>query len=68
MLKGLAKAALRFPRRHRTFFSDPRHVVGTLTRLLICLERERTDLPFAMALLTVCLNDPRDLARIGRDV
>ena len=39
--------------------------IGPLTGMLVGLERKRSDLPLAVTLLTVLLDDPRDFSGVG---
>ncbi len=58
----------RVPGGHGALLRHRRDVVGALPRLGVIEERERRDLPRAMAFLAVLLEDGDDVAVIGRGV
>ncbi len=66
VLERLAETPLGLPGRHRTISGHGRDIPGTLAGLFIVLERKGRDLSGTVAFLTVLLDDPRDLAGVGR--
>ena len=53
------------PGGHDAVLGHGREVVGALSRLLVCVQGERTDLALAVTFLAVLLDDPGDFPTVG---